>query len=274
MLRINSYQDSASFKANLKSPQLRLSQKDFFIKIRGYGRNTEWAREVKATTDVAVEMIREKQDCDNILQFISARIKDANKIPLSIEKRMHSGILRTIRPGYECDTKWAGNGLITEYTGINRYSGYADRLNKRLEKPLTNPFPGMELTVPEAESLKTRYLYHAPFYSINNALDIVKYQYNALHKRFKPEKVDSKNIDEINNRIAKIRWILAHATPWQRGSDAISNVFMRALYKAFGVKAGESAQNISFDLEAYCTNLQEYQKRFPSYFKTPPKVIE
>ena len=76
MLRINSYQDSASFKANLKSPQLRLSQKDFFIKIRGYGRNTEWAREVKATTDVAVEMIREKQDCDNILQFISDRIKD------------------------------------------------------------------------------------------------------------------------------------------------------------------------------------------------------
>lgn len=274
MFRINPYQDSTSFKANLKSPQLRLSQKDFFIKIRGYGRNTEWAREVKATTDVAVEMIREKQDCDNILQFISARIKDANKIPLSIEKRIHSGILRTIRPGYECDVNWAGNGLITEYTGINRYSGYADRLNKRLEKPLTNPFPEMALTVPEAESLKTRYLHHAPFYSINNALDIVKYQYNALHKRFKPEKVDSKNIDEINNRIAKIRWILAHATPWQRGSDAISNVFMRALYKAFGVKAGESARNISFDLEAYCTNLQEYQKIFPNYFKTPPKVIE
>lgn len=274
MLTINPYQKNFSFKANLNSPKLKLAQKDFFINIRGYGKNTNWAKSVKELTDKVVIMIREKEDCDKILQFIAKGIKTANQIPLDIKKRQHSGILRTNRDGYKCDTVWAGNGLITEYVGNSRYSIYADRLNKRIDKPLTNPFPDIKLTVPEAESLKTRYLHHAPAYSINNALDLVKYQYNALHKRLKPEAVTSKNLKEINNRIAKMRWILAHATPWQRGSDAISNVFMRALYKAFGVKAGESAKEISFDLEAYCTNLQDYQNKFPTFFKKTPEVIE
>lgn len=273
MLKINPYQENISYKANLNSPRLRLSQKDFFIKLEGYGRNTEWAKEVKKVTDIAVKMIREKQDCDTILQFIAARIREANQISKDEDKRDYSGILRTKRDGYVCDAGWAGNGLITEYMG-KPYSIYADRFEQRVDKPLTNPYPNLRLTVPEIESYKTRYLYHAPAYSINRALDIVKYQYNALHKRLKPEEVTSKNIKEINSRISRIRWVLAHTTPWCRGSDAISNVFMRALYKAFGVKAGESAKNVSFDLEAFCTNMKEYQNRFPSYFEKPPEVVE
>ncbi len=274
MLAPISYNSNVNFGANLQSPKLKLCQKDFFINIRGYGKNTYWAKEVKNLTDKAVIMIREKEDCDKILQFIAEGIKIANRIPLGIEKRIHSGILRTVREGYNFDLRWGGNGLITEYSTISRYSGYTERLDKRLEKPLTNPYLGLQLTVPEAKSRNTRYLHHAPSYSINRALDLVKYQYNAMHKRFKPEKVKGIDIKEINSRISRIRWIMAHATPWQRGSDAISNVFMRALYKAFGVKAGESAENVSFDMEAFCTNLQQYQENFPKFFKVPPKVIE
>lgn len=274
MLSINPYPQKVSFKANLNSPKLMLAQKDFFIKIHGYGRNTEWAKEIKKVTDSAVEMIRAKKDCDSVLQFISIGVRKANQIPLGIDKRVHSGILRTEREGYDCDTIWAGNGLVTHYVGVSRYSSYADRLNKIIDKPLKNPFPGMELTVPEAESLKTRYLHHAPSYSINSALDTVKHQYNVLHKKFTPEKVTNNHLKEINKRIAGIRWVLAHATPWQRGSDAISNVFMRALYKAFGVKAYPPAEGISYDLEAYCTNLEEYKKNFPNFFEKAPEVIQ
>ena len=74
--------------------------------------------------------------------------------------------------------------------------------------------------------------------------------------------------------IAEIRWILAHSTPWLRGSDAISNVFMRAMYKAVGIKTYPLKKGISLDLEAYCTELDEYKKKFPAYFEKPPEIIE
>ena len=67
---------------------------------------------------------------------------------------------------------------------------------------------------------------------------------------------------------------MAHATPWERGSDAISNVFMRALYKAMGIKAYPPAKGISYDMEAYCTELDDYKKKFPTLFEKPPEVIE
>ena len=51
----------------------------------------------------------------------------------------------------------------------------------------------------------------------------------------------------INDKVAEMRWILAHATPWERGSDAISNVLMRSILKAFGIKAYSSAKGVSFD---------------------------
>lgn len=57
-----------------------------------------------------------------------------------------------------------------------------------------------------------------------------------------------------------MRWILAHATPWERGSDAIANVLMRAMYKSVGVKSYPLAKGVSLDMEAYCTNLADYKK--------------
>ena len=80
--------------------------------------------------------------------------------------------------------------------------------------------------------------------------------------------------DEIIDVVAEIRWVLAHATPWLRGSDAISNAFMRALFKAVGIKAYPPAKGISYDLEAYCRNLDDYKANFNSFFEKPLEVIE
>ena len=86
--------------------------------------------------------------------------------------------------------------------------------------------------------------------------------------------VKQADLNEIIDVVAEIRWVLAHATPWLRGSDAISNVFMRAMFKAVGVKAYPPVKNVSFDLEAYCQNLDEYKANFNSFFEKPLEVIE
>jgi hypothetical protein len=82
------------------------------------------------------------------------------------------------------------------------------------------------------------------------------------------------DLSEINDTMAEIRWILAHATPWLRGSDAISNVFMRAMYKAIGIKSFPIKRGISLDLEAYCTELKDYKENFTNYFDKAPVIID
>ena len=55
-----------NFKANLNSPKLQYSAEDFFIKIKGYGKNKPWADEIIKTADSAVNMMRKNRNFENI----------------------------------------------------------------------------------------------------------------------------------------------------------------------------------------------------------------
>ena len=109
---------------------------------------------------------------------------------------------------------------------------------------------------------------------INNSLDYTIKLFKNVIPRFIHGELTSKDLPLINDTVAEIRWVLAHATPWLRGSDTISNVLMRAIYKAVGVKTYPPAKGVSFDMEAFCTNLEDYKKKFPTYFEKAPEVIE
>lgn len=259
-----------SFGVNYKSPKLRLSQKDFFIKIRGYGQNKKWANEIKKTTNEAVANIRDNWNADWVLFGITQGVKEANRIPFDIELRQHTGILRTKRAGWECDSSWEGCVITTPYNN-NKYKIYEKRLDKIDKKPLKNPFNDIALAF-QMES--TKEIYHpAPDY-INNAFNHIEKIFKYLQDNFIKQEVQKKDLKKVNEKIAEIRWILAHSMPWERGSDSISNIFMRAIYKSMGIKAYPPAKNISFDLEAFCTNLDEYKKNFPKLFEKPPEIIE
>lgn len=104
------------------------------------------------------------------------------------------------------------------------------------------------------------------------ANDYVGKLYKNLTKYVKID-VKPEHLEYINNNVAEIRWIIAHATPWERGSDSIANEFIRSIYKALGVKATPLKKGISLDLEAYCTNLGKYKKNFPNDFEKSPTVI-
>lgn len=259
-----------TFGVNLKSPKLRLSQKDFFIKIRGYGRNREWANEIKKTTDEAVKNIRENWNADWVLFNITQGVKEANKIPFNLELRQHTGILRTKRAGWESGSNWDGCVITTPYDN-NKYTTYEKRLDNVDINPLKKPYDDIALAFPMRS---TKEIYHpAPDY-INNAFNRIEKIFKHLQDNFINKEIKEKDLNKVNEEIAEIRWILAHSMPWERGSDCISNVFMRAIYKAMGVKAYPPAKGISYDLEAFCTNLDEYKKNFTRFFEKPPEVIE
>ncbi|MBE7710559.1 MAG: hypothetical protein E7Z92_00305 [Cyanobacteria bacterium SIG31] len=263
-----------TFGVNLNSPKLKLSQKDFFIKIRGYGRDTNWANKVVKTTDEAVKLIRENWDSDWVLFNITQGVKIANTYPLDIDLRNHTGVLRTSRAGWEHGSDWDGCVLTTPY-GKSKYKVYEERLDYVKDNPLENPFDDIALARPDYSRIfNEKNVYHPAPDFINNVFRHIERIYSFLQTNFVKKEIKPKDLSVVNDKMAEMRWIMAHSMPWERGSDCISNVFMRAVYKAMGVKAYPPAKGISFDMEAFCTNLDEYKKNFVKFFEKPPEVIE
>ena len=84
--------DNLTFQANLSSPKLRFKQEDFYVPIRGYGRNSGWANDVKKTADLAVKLIRRDTSAENVLKLISIGVGNANRNnTLDIIKKLFSG---------------------------------------------------------------------------------------------------------------------------------------------------------------------------------------
>lgn len=257
-----------NFSANLNSPKLKFRRKDFYIRIKGYGKNPIWAFKTVKTADTAVDLIRNDINAEEVLKFIASGIRNANKFCLESFKRKHSGILRTFREGW--DYKGRYSDLITGYGEKTQYQTYKERFKEICQKPLTPPKYDIGMTQPK----QLGYLRHGKSQNINPSLDYVFNLCNRIFPQFIHQEVKPENMKEINNTIAEIRWVLAHSTPWVRGSDAIANVFVRAIYKSIGVKTYPLKKGISLDLEAYCTQLSEYKGRFSNYFEKPPEIIE
>ena len=256
-----------TFNANLASPRLKFSQHDFFIKIRGYGKDKNWAQEIIETADSAVRMIRKNRGIENILRMISLGVYEANSKSTDASKRVNTGILRTAR------IDWFGGedkDIYTPYDFGGRYSTYSKKINKKRRSPLKAPNDKVGMTIPDGRG----FIRHGEPGKINSSLDYVFELFNKNILPYIKGELTSKDLDKVNDAVAEIRWVMAHSTPWLRGSDAISNVLMRAIYKAVGVKTYPPKRNFSFDLEAYCTPLDEYKKKFPTYFTKPPKVME
>ena len=274
---VSNYNCKPTFGVNLQSKKLRFKEDDFYVRIKGYGHHSGWAKKIKETADKAVEFIRQTCNAEETLKRITIGVTDANQLPLDLDKRQHTGILRIERNGWRHISSWNDSfGIITRYSssGKNKYKIYADRLDYTVQHPLKNPFSDIGLTIPRHDkNFYGKYLDHADSKYINNALRHVKDLYNQLHINYIQNELKEKDLDNVNSLIAEVRWILAHATPWERGSDAISNTFIRAIYKAMGVKVYPLKKDVSLDLEAYCTNLDEYKKNFTSYFSKKPEII-
>lgn len=253
-----------NFKANLNSPRLKYAAEDFFIKIQGYGKNEAWADKIIKTADSAVNSIRENKNCEQVLKEVVSGVKEANSLTDDESKRTQTGVLRTKRMG------WFGGYESDAYTYYkdNRYSCYKQRLDYVARNSLKR-IGNLGMSYPN-----TRDIVHGEPFFINNSLDYVVKIFKDTIPKFINGELKKENLDEVNNAIAEIRWVMAHATPWKRGSDAISNVLMRAMYKAIGVKTYPPKEGVSFDLEAYCTELEDYKKNFASYFEKAPEVIE
>ncbi len=252
---------------------LDFGKDDFFVKIKGYGKNEDWAREIIRAADNAVNLIKLRNSAETVLINIADGVRKANLFTGDLAKQKLTGLLRAQRSGWNSSSALS-DLLITKYSSAQncRYKVYYNRLNEVYLNPLWNPYYNFGLTVVEHKK-DVKYLAHAESIYVNNAMDRVGTLYYKIINNFLGKPLSKDNMENLHASIAEIRWILAHSTPWERGSDAISNVFMRSIYKALGIKMSPLKQNVSLDLEAYCTNLSDYKVKFADYFEKSPQIV-
>ncbi|MBR1618537.1 hypothetical protein IJ674_01420 [bacterium] len=266
-MQVNSV-SATNFCANFNSPKLKFNKDDFFIRLKGYGQSDKWAQEVSQIADDAVDMFRKNTDAETVLKFISKSARYANRNCEDLHKQKNTGILRTDRAGWQ--SKEAE--IFTPYN-VEKYSTYSERLYNTYLKPLEDPYQRrIRLTKPS--NFYIGKLFHGAPENINIAFDYVFNICKQIIPKYVKNDIKPKDLETVNPQIAEMRWVLAHSTPWVRGSDGISNIFMRAIYKAVGVKTYPVKKGVSLDLEAYCTNLKDYKMLWNTYFEKAPEIAE
>lgn len=252
--------------------RLDFSPADFFVNIHGYGQNFEWARNLVLVANNAVSSISSKLPAETVLIGIADGVHKCNRLTCDADKIINSGLLRIRRSGWSCVD--SAPELLTRYSGqgVGRYRVYSKKLDQRILNPLHCPFFNFGMTTVNMRD-NVKFLKHGGVLYVNRALEMTYQRYNKLLTQFPEFKVGRDNLENFCSTVAEIRWILAHSTPWVRGSDAIANVFIRSLFKAFGIKLYPLKKNVSLDLEAYCTELKDYKENFHNYFVKPPEIL-
>ena len=81
----------------MQSPKLKFKEDDFYVRIKGYGHHSGWAKKVRETADNAVAYIRQHFNFEETLKKVTEGITKANQLTLDIDKKEHTGILRIKR---------------------------------------------------------------------------------------------------------------------------------------------------------------------------------
>lgn len=259
---------------------IKQKPQNFFIKIYGYGRNMDWARYMAESCNYAALMIKNHAKFEDVMDLISQDVSNCSFLnvesAIDFEKALNAGVLRTEEGISTC--------LLTSFdlSGI-KYGAYGKRyLEKAMKASRTTVAKEFSVKIPEQypDFVPTKIycvsgksggkLVHRSK-GVKSALKYSREIYNDIVENYLGKKLTKKDLNEINKKIATMHWLLVHSVPYLRGSDAIINVFIKSLYCALGIELSAPREGISFDLEAFCTELKDYIKEYPKLYESEPK---
>ncbi len=244
---------------------IKYEPQHFFINIPGYGKDVNWGEKMVIITDKATAMILSNESYDKVLGEICFYIKqNALENPRADKGNLEgAGALRCMQTNRNVST------LRTGYSHNSRYGiTYSEKFRKFKdpEKALKSPYKDLKLTriSVNKKDNDSGIMWHV---NNNNSACCFKYVeriYSKLTKYINKDKKGSEK--KIICLLGRLHWILAHNAPWCRGSDSIVNVFLKSIIKALGIKVGCIKPGISFDLEAFCTEVNLYEKNYTTYY--------
>ncbi len=227
-----------------------------------YSKNIAWAHEINNVSIIGETLIRNGEDFRTVVGNISEgyrRIDIANTLKGDPKGRRNSGLNRE---------NWTPEAQPS--TPIDNYPEYENRLNKLLDVNRTAPYSDIELTEIRNINRGVCMIHPANKY-VTPGLKHMEDAYNTLQPLFnKVQKGGSLNPNELefaHKQISEIYYLMANVMPWARGSNGISDVTMRSMYKALNIEMPAMKHGVSLDLEAFDQSLSSYQANWKSFFE-------
>lgn len=275
----------------LKKPHNRLkdlyphpdSQPRFLIPLAGFRKDFIWDIEMENAIEEGVEKL--DHDCFNsaesLLDFLAEKYRDyVNKRPVNMSENYitkagrwrkkdegeRCSIIRDARLPYEnranaltgTEKGTPGEHIMTEK--INGIPIELTRTRKTKENPAqtewiyTKPLISFSVVLPHIEDLFQEFL------KLKNHLN--------KNNKYRTEE----NLNKATKHIAEVHWWLAHGMFFYRGNAGIADMYTKILFDSLGIDV-ESWKNISPDMEAFVTPLDEYIKNYPDFFMKRPNFI-
>ena len=245
-----------------------------------YGKNAQWAYEMNRISKTAETRIANGEDFDNVISGIARDYRSydeagtlANNSVDAIyggDRRVCSGIYRGIK-----DPSVSPSGCyVTEFNNKDAYSEYFDKFSKSAKRTRTAPYDDMRLTTVKMEGENSGNMVHPSKEVVDPAMKHVEERYNDLKPLFEKvqqgKQLTSEEIKFADQKIAESYYIMGNAMPWRRGSNGISDIYMRSCYQALGIEQPALRRGVSLDLESFCTDMDDYSKNWSNFFEERP----
>ena len=226
----------------------------YFIRMENYFEDRCWAHDMNNATYVLSDMIRKNADFDVIWEKTMDSIRRINNNPSFCEIRTNG-----VAGYFMCNSAMRGREYYFKYKNkFIKNNGIKPKANEENLNSLTCTINGYETNMFISYGVKSA----KDYYLLKS---IIKEQYNKL------KAIQNPSDSEINRSVATIHWLIAQASPFKRGSDSFANLFTKAIYHSYGMYLSPAKKGISFDFEAFYSDLDEYIKNYPNFFEVKPK---
>ena len=234
-----------------------------YLNEKNYGKNIAWAHEINSISNIGETLIRNGEDFRSVIDKIAEGYRGtdiANTLKGdSTGRRDFSGRNRE---------NWTPENDAS--TPIEDYVEYKNRLNNMLDIDRIAPYSDIKLTEIRNINRGVCMIHPANKY-VTPGLKHMEDAYNTLQPLFnKVQKGGSLNPNELefaHKQISEIYYLMANVMPWARGSNGISDVTMRSMYKALNIEMPAMKHGVSLDLEAFDQSLSSYQANWKSFFE-------
>ncbi len=239
-----------------------------------YGKNIQWAHEMNVISELASSRISAGDDFDEVMEIISDGYSGFDKSTTLAsngelnDRRQYSGVYR----GYD-------NPDLYAQTPFNNQNSYVEYFEKFKEADCVNgagknrksPYPDMELTKIFVLDENHGLMFHPYNKTVNAGMQHVKEKYDELAPLFEKVKnggsLTKQELEMANKNIAEMYFLLANIMPYARGSNGISDIFMRSVYKSLGIEQPALKHGISLDLEAFCVDMDTFAQKWDIFFE-------
>jgi len=273
--------------ANASEPEIKSILKElndeskFFARLDineyKYGKNAQWAYEMNRISKTAETRMANGENFDDVISGIARDYRSydeagtlaSNSVDAIYggDRRVCSGVYRGIK-----DPAISPSGCYTtEFDNKNAYSEYFDKFSIASKSSRTAPYDDVALTQVKMENETLGNMIHPSKEAVDPAMKHIEDRYNELKPLFEKvsqgKQLTPEEIKFADQKIAESYYIMGNTMPWRRGSNGISDIYMRSCYKALGIEQPALRRGISLDLESFCTNMDEYRNKWGSYFE-------